>query len=173
MRHYLSLSSVHANWGLCKLPRACRIRILWEFYSVPLLFSPLVTHVLLLLLLLCLLSQVTNLLLPVFCRLLHCLAPLTFSYQLQLVLQHAYQRELFVDLQLKSHFQWWFLMRCSPVVVHIYIFVYFHFVYIFHWPCNVKKNASVEFVMLYFLSQSNKIIKRNFCYSIFLNWAIV
>jgi hypothetical protein len=124
-RHYLSLSSVHANWGLCKLPRACRIRILWD-NSIPFqLFCPLGIHVLLLLLFL--LAQVTNLLLPVIYRLLHCLAHLIFSCQLQLVLQHAYQRELSVDLQLKSRFQWWFLMRCTSVVFHN-LFFYFHFI---------------------------------------------
>jgi hypothetical protein len=54
-----------------------------------------------------------NLLLPVTCRNLHCLAPLIFLWQPQLVLQHAYQRALFRGHPLKSHFQWWFSTRCS------------------------------------------------------------
>ena len=143
--------------------------IVRQFYSAPLLFSPLGAHVLLLLL--CLLAQVTNLLLPVICRLLHCLAPLIFLCQLQLVLQHAYQRELSVDLQLKSHFQWWFLMRCTSVVVHnLFIFTFILFRLHISWALQYKEECQRWICGSIFSFPVYEILKRNFCYSIFLNW---
>jgi len=109
--------------------------------------------------------------LPVICRLLHCLAPLIFLCQLQLVLQHAYQRELSVDLQLKSHFQWWFLMRCTSVVVHnLFIFTFILFRLHISWALQYKEECQRWICGSIFSFPVYEILKRNFCYSIFLNW---